>query len=198
MPSLSFLLCCLCAFSGTIVSAKQAKEDLTTLPRALELDLVFPRNDTYKPVFPFPIVVAVRGAPAMMDFGLDLELSMGPDIPGLLTSAGGLTDVPIALLTKKDTYYLISANTRLINSTSPHWRLDWMFILNPNCTAALNSTAPDSPPASINYTDIRGSLHFTVSSEGKLPDIVPSDDSCPLPIVAYNVTGHETYNPSYN
>lgn len=188
MPSSSRLLFWLCVFKFIIVTA-ESKDDLTSLPRLLEVDVVFPRNDTYRPIFPFPIVVAVRGAPATVHHGLDVLLDLGP--VGMAGRPVGRLDLePDDLVMATDPYYIIDEDIHLINSTSPHWQLHWRFLLDPNCTAT-----PDDPTAQNNYTEFEGSIHFTLGDEGKLPDIVSSDNSCPAPIASFNVTDMGSYVP---
>lgn len=181
MPSLFVSLYLLWAFARSI-SAKGSSEDLTSLPRLVEVDLIFPRNDTYRPVFPFPLVVAVRGAAAALKHGLLVQLFVGTSTRSMDLS-GSLEPKDFLELPSADPYYWILLDWHIINSTSPHWRFDWSLSLDPNCTAT-----PDKPMAQNNYTSLDGSVYFTIDKQGKLPDIVPSVDSCPLPIASFNMT----------
>lgn len=190
MPSLSaLLLTFLCAFSKFAMVAADSEADMASLPRLLEVDAIFPRNDTYQPVFPFPVVVAVRGLPAAFPHGLRVQLRMGPSgtTPQFV---GELDYLPGDVAKATDTFYMIESEFRIINSTSPNWEVNWMLMLDPNCTVT-----EDNPYDSNNYTEIKGSIEFTIDKEGKLPDIVSLDDSCPVPLASFNMTGADGFTP---
>ncbi|KAL1850967.1 hypothetical protein Daus18300_012758 [Diaporthe australafricana] len=54
-----------------LVNTSQAQS--VTLPSNVAVDLVFPRNDTYNPADPFPVVFALQGASAAWTFGFSFE-----------------------------------------------------------------------------------------------------------------------------
>lgn len=190
MSSLSRLLCCVgVVFKFAVIVAADSTADLQALPRLLEVDVIFPRNDTYKPVFPFPIVIAARGLPAADPHGLRVQLTMGPRGP-FSKFIGEMHYSPGDLAKATDVFYMIDSDFDIINSTSASWELHWLFLLDPNCTVT-----KDDPNDRNNNTEIKGSIKFTIDKEGKLPDIVPLDDSCPVPIASFNMTGADDYTP---
>ncbi|KAL1866814.1 hypothetical protein VTK73DRAFT_4513 [Phialemonium thermophilum] len=191
MSSASRLFCWLGLFLRVAIVAAESVPEQEELPRLLEVDVIFPRNDTYRPVFPFPVVVAIRGLPAAYRHGLDVQLFMGPrDIPTYVL--GGLDYyTPGDLGKATDTFYIVRPDIRIINSTTPGWQLEYLVLLNPNCTV----TREDRDRRN-NETEISRTIEFTIDEKaGKFPDIVPLDGSCPQPIASFNMTGQHGYIP---
>jgi hypothetical protein len=143
--SLVFLLFfCLHLFS----SSTEAQDDDRSLPANVEVDLIFPRNDTYKPIFPFPIVFVIRGGRATLEHGLHVWWSAEYASRTLYTTApssGYLSGKDDQIYgSTEPIYYLIQESQAVVNSTFPHWRLDWGVTINQNCTFAESQAGVDA------------------------------------------------------
>jgi hypothetical protein len=57
--------------------------DSITLPTTIEVDLVFPLNQTYTLIDPFPVIFVIQNAAAAWDFGINFEWNITgvPDEP---------------------------------------------------------------------------------------------------------------------
>ncbi|KAI0968043.1 hypothetical protein F4678DRAFT_464945 [Xylaria arbuscula] len=164
-----------------------------TYPGVVELDVVFPRNDTYAPVHLLPIVFAIQNSPAAVDLALQLVWTINPhegtDSDGdsgsiSLTTpnntdpfyAGSLTSA-----TDSNTYYAIaySSSTAAEGVYSLIWNLD-VF----NCSQ-------DAPPTPAGF-DPHGYIEFTLTNGTQQPNLVASTSphNChAIPNQVLNVTG---------
>jgi hypothetical protein len=163
--------------------------DSITLPTTIEIDLVFPLNQTYTLIDPFPVIFVIQNAAAAWDFGFDFEWNITgvPDEPsgsgffsGWLMVGPGIyyPDRP----TPSDPFIVVNS-TRFVSAPE----LPSVVVNNP-LLAAGKWTLSWSYESSIctPYGDIleigsgvpaQGSISFTVEGGGASPDFT---SSCPI------------------
>ncbi|PYH88503.1 hypothetical protein BO71DRAFT_403797 [Aspergillus ellipticus CBS 707.79] len=176
-------------------SALMAKSMLATASPAtsnsgtLEVDLIFPRNETYSPEGLMPIVFAVRNPvlTQVASAGITWSLWEGDN----LTSPGSMTDAFLPLMPWDDQVNSTSSEpsfiTRLINTTlypDGIWTFSWTLALY-NCSAHWQD--PDT-----NLIVANNNITFTVSKSGQAPDLVAatSSEACGATVgYAYDIRG---------
>ena len=159
--------------AGDATASTTAAAAATLTPSIFEVDLLFPRNETYTPQALMPIVFAMQNPTLASPLGALIfwELWEGNNrsSPGAVN--GGL-ELNLDNLSFSDPLFV----TRFPN-TLPYpdgsWTLTWSLQVT-NCTA---------PPKQSNDTDaiqLSSTTVFTVSSSGQAPDLVAatSADMC--------------------
>ncbi|KAH9215490.1 hypothetical protein DL95DRAFT_500531 [Leptodontidium sp. 2 PMI_412] len=151
-----------------------------TLPTTVELDLVFPLNETYAPIDPFPVIFVIQNAAAAWSFGLEFTWN----ITGVIDGDSGQETFP------GDTIFLLSNNIRpnnllppsdpfiIVNSTdwpgasvavtkvpAGKWALGWSYSIPTTCTPTADGEFLTIRPA----LPIQGSMSFTVKDGGASP-----------------------------
>ncbi|KAK2062581.1 hypothetical protein LY76DRAFT_505517 [Colletotrichum caudatum] len=165
------------------------------LPSSIEVDLIFPRNDTvYKPVWPFPIVFAVRNASQLWQadefftFWVKWELTGYTDInnsdTSLLFTSGVWKTGKNA--TTNSTVTVIDASRRnLVNAPQRQFELKYTTTMFAGCPRNASSEGPDSKPQDESYD---GTVLFTTDPDaGQIPSIANSDE-CPYFVGSFEVT----------
>jgi hypothetical protein len=148
-------------------------------PATLELDVVFPRNDTYAVVAPFPIVFAFQNAGAFWEFGAVFQWSVSCHN---LSLAGSSSVTASRTSSPGEPYIYVNAsyspNIRSDLSPGrgpfPLWggdrdacKLDWLITYVSECTRYPNGSVITSFGA---VQGISGNVNFTLApSGGKLP-----------------------------
>lgn len=172
------------AWAAAVTAAAAATA--VTFPQTVEVDLVFPRNETYAPTAFFPIVFAFQNAALVpaLDPALDLTLWQG------LGHGDGVTLTPIDLtgtnFSGSDPLYVYTFASNL-NTTSgaasTPYSLVWSFSAG-NCSVVDGATT-------IGGGFVDASLRFTVAEGGSEADIAaPTDADCAeMSHLAFNVTG---------
>ncbi|KAJ5094021.1 hypothetical protein N7456_009882 [Penicillium angulare] len=139
--------------------------------QAIELDLVFPRNDTYAPLAFFPIVLAVQNANLAWQLGAAIQYSLyyldSDDI--LKGNAYVSSGSP-----STDPFFWIDYTQRT-DQTEGAWLLYWEFGLYWNCSYVNGSYSAEQ-----SYESPGGMMYFTTASDGKQPDF--ESETCPMPI----------------
>ncbi|KAI0856118.1 hypothetical protein F4860DRAFT_494127 [Xylaria cubensis] len=185
IPQLSLLWAAL--FS--LLSSVAAK--LPQYPTTLELDIVFPRNDTYAPVDAFPFVAVIQNnfLSEFLEFEMVLlwVLSHVVDNESVSIESGSFA---IDSLDYDDPRYLVSATTKL-NSTEGQFELYWKLEVD-NCSIA-NFSANGTANVDNLYASYSNRTHFTLQNAAQPPDLVAATgpDTCASTVaVVLNVTGY--------
>ncbi|KAF5970285.1 hypothetical protein FCOIX_10483 [Fusarium coicis] len=168
-------------FLGTfVVLGMQAKEKPSSqFPIDLGVSLIFPRpNETYRPVYPFPIVFALTGAAKAWPYGFKFQWRL----EGNWTTPMKKEDVPIdhgsapdwlyssgSLDRATEPYFVVNATDIMSNTSYKEWELGWSLPVLQECS-----------PGPERYWKY-GSINFSISSSGSLPTYKPKG-RCPLEI----------------
>jgi hypothetical protein len=155
-----------------------------------EVDLVFPRNETYSPVSPFPVVFAFQNANVytLYDGGFDWDISCDNAFYSRTTS--DLSDPGDNNFTApSDPYFFVSSAP---NSSNPvldpddtwlesnviNCTLTWSFGFWTNCSDYGFELVFGGPSLGL----IGGNISFSVTPGGKLPlDALRNYTECPIP-----------------
>jgi hypothetical protein len=154
----------------------------TTFPTTVEVDLIFPRNDTYGPTALFPFVFAFQNAllAPSLDPGFDIELRevMSPNSTGY----GLAIDLSATNFSRSDPLYVYSSITNL---PAAAYRLAWSFGAS-NCS--------DQGTFTLGGGFRENSVEFTIQAGAQRPDLVSTATSTSTECVnishfAFNLTG---------
>ncbi|KAF5578397.1 hypothetical protein FPANT_10005 [Fusarium pseudoanthophilum] len=157
------------------------EEPLPPFPIDLGVSLIFPRpNETYRPVYPFPIVFSLTGAAKAWPYGFRFSWS----IEGNWSSGIKVEDLPYdeaylpergyssgSLKPADEPYYYIIGTDLIMNTSSTTWELGWSL-------SVLQECSPEEGGHSYWKT---GYLNFSISPDGSLPSFKPKD-ACPIEI----------------
>ncbi|TRX90979.1 hypothetical protein FHL15_008184 [Xylaria flabelliformis] len=158
-------------------------------PTTLEVDIVFPRNDTYAPVDAFPLVVAIQNnfLSQFLEFDMVLLWVISHVDDNQSIESGSFETNP-----PTDDYqrYLVSATTKL-NSTEGRFALYWKLDVN-NCSIA-NVNANGTSTVDNLYASYTNKIYFTLQNGAQPPDLVAatSPDTCASTVaIVLNITGY--------
>ncbi|KAL7924301.1 hypothetical protein ACQKWADRAFT_286390 [Trichoderma austrokoningii] len=149
------------ALMTSLMTAMSYKSASLTLPATFEVDLLFPRNETYAPSWLMPVVFAIQNPSLAVPLSASIQWNMwegnNTRSPG---SFGGASfdvagDVTTAISTPKSPYLLSSA-VNTISYPDSVWTLAWYVQYN----------ICGSPTHSENFTTV-----FTVRKSGKAIDL---------------------------
>lgn len=181
LPDLILLTVKSRASLGTSVSLGMQKRESSEFQFDLGVNLVFPRpNETYRPVYPFPVVFAITGAaeawPYQFNFRWSLEGNhswpirvddrplVSDKFPEKTTFTKGQLE-PAA-----EPYYFITGTDIIVNSTSTEWLLIWRLQIAQEC----------EPGEYGSYGKV-GQITFSTSPNGSLPSMsATTGKSCPF------------------
>ncbi|KAI8946256.1 hypothetical protein F4801DRAFT_565162 [Xylaria longipes] len=172
----------------SLLSAVAAK--VPHYPTTLEVDVVFPRNDTYAPADAFPLVMAIQNNFLSQFLEFDMVLLwviFHVDNQSISIDAGSFETSPPAY---DDQRYLVSATTKL-NSTEGRFALYWKLGVN-NCSIA-NVNANGTSTVDNLYTNYSNETYFTLQNAAQPPDLVAatSPDTCAsMAATVLNITGY--------
>jgi hypothetical protein len=152
-------------------------------PTTLELDLVFPGNETYKPLAYFPVAFLLQYALYAEEFDMFLRWNLSRD--------GQQVEHDIENIAPPgDRNYVLRPailvnGTRQVYTVTAHWRLDWIFGFQHNCScpSGSNRTICDNAggsgedsfttnvsawpePGTFNLT---GSMEFSTAMDAPVP-----------------------------
>ncbi|KAJ3531871.1 hypothetical protein NM208_g8515 [Fusarium decemcellulare] len=181
---LASLACWLLLFLG---GAAKEKNNSTGV---LEIDLVFPRNETYNPSPMMPIIFSYRnpGLVPLLKPSIAYEVWSYPNMSGPSIS-GGMKD-PLANSSSSDPHIEFDFSVYPFN-TEGTWRLVF-HVRWSNCyEQPADGLHPDMDMYRINNTNI-GPVVFTTKGPSKQIDLVAatSNQTCSAPAgVAINITG---------
>lgn len=149
------------------------------LPTTVELDIVFPQNDTYQRTSDFPIVFAVQNAATAVPYGFWIQWAL-TDLDHQNSTVLRKLDQDTwknASLTGSGAYLLATNSPAIANSKATKWSLDWSMGFHQNCTAGHQIVSPS--PLGTNGYEISGSMVFTTSAIGKTLDFLTTRP-CPV------------------
>jgi hypothetical protein len=155
--------------------------DPTTFPATVEVDLIFPRNDTYAPSALFPIVFAFQNAALApsLDPGFELDLW---DLTSLnLTGYSPALDLAWTNFSGSDPKYVY---TFVTHPKASSYRLEWAFGAG-NCSDQGGTVELGGGFRS-------NSVEFTIQNGAQPPDLVAATAgaSCSnMSHFAFNLTG---------
>ncbi|KAH7166569.1 hypothetical protein EDB81DRAFT_639778 [Dactylonectria macrodidyma] len=146
----------------------QERRDESPFPVDLQVTLIFPRpNETFYPVYPFPVVFAISGAAALWPYGFNFGwLLESPPSDGGRSSMefssltpGGYTSG--SLNSAAEPYYYISGSEVFVNSSASDWTLGWTVSIPQECY----------PLGDYGNYQKSGSMNFSTSLNGVLPNM---------------------------
>lgn len=163
--------------------------DLPALPANIEIDLIFPRNETYSAADNFPIVLAMQNAALAYSFGFTLSWrlynlsepssSESSSSPYSYVDSDSITmGSPLTFAAPPDTFFIANSTYKFGHAsykatTAGIYQLSWTFALTENCTEDgewVNHT--------IGASHGHGVQIFTIADEGKAVDLLDGG-SCP-------------------
>ncbi|KAH8882897.1 hypothetical protein GQ53DRAFT_733090 [Thozetella sp. PMI_491] len=155
-----------------------------TYPTTVELDVVFPRNETYAPADIFPIVFAFQNSLA--------TIPLIPNIQWRIQKLGSLSD-PLdwgskdlagGLNTSSDPYFVVFDTLNTKNATEGQYFLYWEVACG-NCSARNIPT----DPTEIGLTTFHNSTMFAIKKGAPVPNLAPDSSCATWQAAAFNVTG---------
>ncbi|TKW51624.1 hypothetical protein CTA1_9369 [Colletotrichum tanaceti] len=191
-----------------------------TAAAVVGVDLVFPRNDTlYRPVWPFPIVFAVRNASQLwpsdgeeeegeeekpFSFWVRWDLTGYTDIndpdTGQLFSSGvwqtdrlnRTTTEAAAGAAARDVAVIDASRRDLVGAPQRQFRLKYTATLFGSCPVNATAEGAGSRPRDLSHD---GHVVFTTTDPSataaaeELPAVVADETTCPVPIGRFGITG---------
>ncbi|KAM7211386.1 hypothetical protein V8F06_013237 [Rhypophila decipiens] len=172
---------------GLVVYFCAALAQQVTFPSTVEVDLVFPRNDTYSPEPFFPLVFAIQnpGLIGPLLFAIPYVIwssNFSDAISGVIYVGDNVSS--------SDTYFPYRFTSEL-RETEDTWYLKWE-VASGNCSESTMLELGGS--TNVSFPQYRGkTLGFTTKKGAKLPDLVAAtdQDTCAanMESLTYNVTG---------
>ncbi|KAH7159573.1 hypothetical protein B0J13DRAFT_492718 [Dactylonectria estremocensis] len=153
-------------------------------PFDVEVALLFPRpNETYRAIYPFPIVFAISSAVRAWPYGLFVRwyLTSLDSYPYQQGDFGDLNDTSFAGVTSGfmdpavDPYYAIAGSGIVSSLNASQWELHWQIDMLQYCSYDLWD----------GHRLAYGTFNFSVASNGSLPTI--TTDSCPVNHASFRV-----------
>lgn len=142
------------------------------LPTTVELDIIFPQNDTYLKIGNFPIVFAIQNATSAIPYGFWVQWML-TDLDHQNSTTPRTLDGDSwknVNLTASGAYLMAVSSPAIINSQTTKWSLDWAMGFHQNCTAGHQVVSPSR--LGRNGYEMSGSMVFTISAIGKPPDFL--------------------------
>jgi hypothetical protein len=148
----------------------------------LEVDLVFPRNETYAPSAQMPVVFAIQNPHLVAPLNMKVSYIITPPRNYSNISEPALFNMNSTSLFSSDPYFLYN-NTDFVNLEGM-WELTW-FVEYGRCTGSSGDIMFYPSNSTID------SIIFTTKSGAAKPDLIAASkkDTCATGIAAWNVTG---------
>jgi hypothetical protein len=156
-----------------------------TFPAAVEVDLIFPRNDTYSPTAHMPIVFAIQNSryAAPLDLSFQYTIYRGADLDDEI--GFGAMILKYADFSSSDPYFALDS-VPYMNTTEGIWSIMWT-VYAANCSHAVIGDPPG-----VGQTNVGGGIsashlpynsgptQFTTKNGAQQPDLVAAtaDDTC--------------------
>ncbi|KID81606.1 chitinase [Metarhizium guizhouense ARSEF 977] len=176
-----FLLLASCGWAAVDV-AGQSK-----LPETVEVDLVFPHNDTYAPVALMPLVFAIQNFPTSRPLFLQIDFDIFHTPSWNTTVQQGIIFLNHANYSNNaSTLHFVYDWTTRLNNTEGSWAM-WWGVYSANCTDT--GLAPGPLKLDLNYQ--RNLVHFSTKHGAQQPDLVAAskDGVCDKTTgVTFNIT----------
>lgn len=157
-----------------LIFAALCSGEIAKLPQKIEIDLIFPRNNTsYIPTNYFPIVFAVQNAGTAWPLGLELSVEVRPDVPPF---SGADSDAfhlggdagPTSGNATSDPSLLVQASKIITNTTEGRFFILWSYVLDNTCAEIGQQ-----------YASELMHISFNTSLGAAAPDIAVATESCP-------------------
>jgi hypothetical protein len=131
---------------------------------------------TARPVYPFPVVIAIRNAHEAWPFGIEFEWSMRPRNRAYVTEPAfgylvgvGSNFASKGTLNQTEPLFHIGGTKASFPLKFTEWILMLEFTLQGNCNSSSNISNPE-----ITAFTHSSNISFSFNDQGKLPDILPS------------------------
>lgn len=190
------------AFLGVLTSALAASDPY---PAIVGVDLVFPRrNDVYKRTSPFPVVLALHGAPATWPAGLSIKLELmraerGEPAEPYETVLVNATDVAGRIPEDDGTYFVVVGMLEAKDSTKEDNFLQYTVDFPMECEDGGEAALRLADDTDLEYANhVLSSFHFSLNDEdGVEPDVVPraelsKNEACPYHVNTLLIEGKES------
>lgn len=172
--------------TAALLCARQV--DATTFPSTVEVDLIFPRNDTYAPSALFPIVFAFQNAQLVPSLDPGFDITLWDNSGRNVTGQSPVLNLKTTNFSNTDPTFVYTYVTDLNTTTAGEavsYLLSWAFSAG-NC-----SNIGGALTFGGGFRD--NSVQFTIQNGAQQPDLVTATanrDSCVnMSHFAFNVTG---------
>ncbi|KAJ4165580.1 hypothetical protein LMH87_007208 [Akanthomyces muscarius] len=177
----ALLLACTTAIWPAAVLGKR------NLPATVQVDLLFPRNETYKPAPWFPLVLAVKGLEDVWPFPMALDMSVISASSTLGVDAPSYRNFDMSFFkfiwtvdhSSSITHFVHIPLANITNGTTDQFHVSFQLKVLRRCAA--NGTEIQRNWGSNPSLLEKYSLDFSTSPDGKVPDIEESIRACPKP-----------------
>jgi len=155
----------------------------SSFPAIVEVDLIFPRNDTYAPTPLMPVVFAIQNPQIAVPLDLTLEWTVIPIPVDSSNKSGGDGFTYYGTQNSSNNPYFGWSSLYNITTSEGTWVFDWTLSAV-NCTQFPRDTYFEGTP-----------IIFTIKNGAKMPDLIPTtgNDTCTgMEGFAFNVTEFST------
>lgn len=173
------------------------------LPADLQVDFIFPRNETYAPTQYFPIVFGIRNLDAVWPLRMLLEIDVGSESWNakevdkvLYNKTFDESSDPHGLWHRRNLnigtqeinrttggtpgeYFNYIASVNMTNGTTDQYGIGWDLALEHRCLA--NNTDPMKDDGGMGFASKRQGVTFSTAPGAPLPDIETIVNSCSVP-----------------
>jgi hypothetical protein len=151
----------------------------TPFPQNIELDLIFPRNNTvYAPTAQFPVVFAIQNAAIGWPYGLTVDWDITSALPvgSQYTRNSGSFNSSTRALPSPGPFLFIGSSNK--TNTVDRFVLQWSFSIN-NASVDPRNLYPFSyPMGNHSVVSILNTVYFSIAKSGIAPEVVV-DGRCP-------------------
>ncbi|WYZ36287.1 hypothetical protein EsH8_XII_000037 [Colletotrichum jinshuiense] len=161
------------------------------LPADLQVDLLFPRNETYAPTQWFPIVLGIQNLDALWPFDISLDLAVLSLDSWQNSSSGARAEwqhlnlrldsvgFPKAVGPAPGRHFLYHPTINMTNGTTDRYVVRWGITLENRCFA--NNSIDNGGEGWASGTDGASTRHivFSTAPGGQTPDVATTLDACP-------------------
>lgn len=181
------------AQAGTLAAAQ-------SYPADFGVDLVFPRhNAEYKRVFPFPVVLAIHGAPDIWPTDLSIRVELmralekGKPATAFETVYINATDIIDRLPGDEETYFAVVGMLEAAGSPAENTFLSYGVSFPRDCQPGEAADRIDDDFDLEGANSTSSSFYFKLNDEdGIEPDIVPDKDVCAYHVHTLLIEGKES------
>jgi hypothetical protein len=163
-----------------------------TFPQNIELDLIFPRNNTvYAPTAHFPVVLAVQNAAVGWPYGLAIDwvITSGLPVGNQYTWTEGGFNSSNEKFSSPGSFFLIGSTNK--TNTIDTFVLDWAFSINNASTDPRNLYPYSFPMGNHSIVSIINTVYFSIAKGGISADVIV-DKNCPKDVGIFVVESIST------